>query len=99
MNNKKYWARRLKNKTFWVSLVSSVFLLTQLCGFDLSFLHPNLESIVNVLLTILTILGVLNDPTNTSGVFIDSVDENGNGIPDELEIQEEQNENNDQIKG
>lgn len=99
MNNKQYWARRLKNKTFWVSMVSSVFLLLQLSGCNLDFLHPNLEAIINVVLTILTILGVLNDPTNTSGVFVDSVDANGNGIPDELEIQEQINEEDNQIKG
>lgn len=83
MNKREYWSRRLKNKTFWVSLGSSTILLLQLIGIDL--LPSNSESIFNVVLTILTLLGVLNDPTNSNGIFVDSVDLNGNGIPDYLE--------------
>ena len=33
-------------------------------------------------MVMLTLLGILNDPTNSSGLFIDTADLNGNGIPD-----------------
>lgn len=99
MNNKNFWKRRLKNKTFWVSLCSSLFLLIQLLDVDVTFLPQNLEGIVNVLLTIFTLLGILNDPTNTSGLFIDTADLDGDGIPDVyedmIEAQEENNDDND----
>lgn len=78
--NKKFWVRRFKNKTFWVSLGSSLFLLLQLLNVEI--FPENTEAIFNVVLTMLTLLGILNDPTNSSGLFIDTADLNGNGIPD-----------------
>ena len=81
--NKKFWVRRFKNKTFWVSLGSSSFLLLQLLNVEV--FPENTEAIFNVILTMLTLLGILNDPTNSSGLFVDTADLNGNGIPDTYE--------------
>lgn len=81
--NKKFWIRRLKNKTFWISLGSSFFLLLQLL--EVQIFPINTEAIFNVILTLLTLFGILNDPTNTSGLFVDTADLDGDGIPDVYE--------------
>lgn len=81
--NKKFWIRRFKNKTFWISLGSSFFLLLQLL--EVQIFPVNTEAIFNVILTLLTLLGILNDPTNTSGLFVDTADLDGDGIPDVYE--------------
>ena len=81
--NKKFWIRRFKNKTFWISLGSSFFLLLQLL--EIQIFPINTEAIFNVILTLLTLFGILNDPTNTSGLFVDTADLDGDGIPDVYE--------------
>ena len=81
--NKKFWIRRFKNKTFWISLGSSFFLLLQLL--EIQIFPVNTEAIFNVILTLLTLFGILNDPTNTSGLFVDTADLDGDGIPDVYE--------------
>ena len=80
--NKEFWSRRLRNKAFWVSFCSSALLLLQLLEVELEFIPENAEGLANVILTMLTLLGVLNDPTNTSGIFTDTVDMDEDGIPD-----------------
>lgn len=80
--NKQFWSRRLRNKAFWVSLCSSTVLLLQLLEVDLEFIPENVDGLTNVVLTILTLLGVLNDPTNSSGVFTDTIDINKDGVID-----------------
>lgn len=87
--NKKFWIRRFKNKTFWISLGSSFFLLLQLL--EVQIFPTNTEAIFNVILTLLTLLGILNDPTNTSGLFVDTADLDGDGIPDVYEEMMETN--------
>lgn len=87
--NKKFWIRRFKNKTFWISLGSSFFLLLQLL--EVQIFPVNTEAIFNVILTLLTLFGILNDPTNTSGLFIDTADLDGDGIPDVYEEMMETN--------
>lgn len=87
--NKKFWIRRLKNKTFWISLGSSFFLLLQLL--EVQIFPINTEAIFNVVLTLLTLFGILNDPTNTSGLFVDTADLDGDGIPDVYEEMMETN--------
>lgn len=87
--NKKFWIRRFKNKTFWVSLGSSFFLLLQLL--EVQIFPVNTEAIFNVILTLLTLFGILNDPTNTSGLFVDTADLDGDGIPDVYEEMMETN--------
>ena len=81
--NKKFWIRRFKNKTFWISLGSSFFLLLQLL--EVQIFPINTEAIFNVILTLLTLFGILNDPTTTSGLFVDTADLDGDGIPDVYE--------------
>lgn len=67
------WTVRLKNKTFWLALVPAVLLLIQVVaavfGIDLNLdaLGDKLLAVVNALFAVLTILGVVTDPT-TSGV-------------------------------
>ena len=97
--NKKFWIRRFKNKTFWISLGSSFFLLLQLL--EVQIFPTNTEAIFNVILTLLTLFGILNDPTNTSGLFVDTVDLDGDGIPDVYEEMMETNniEEDDAPKG
>lgn len=97
--NKKFWIRRFKNKTFWISLGSSFFLLLQLL--EVQIFPTNTEAIFNVILTLLTLFGILNDPTNTSGLFVDTADLDGDGIPDVYEEMMETNniEEDDTPKG
>ena len=67
------WKVRIKNKTFWLTLIPAVLLLVQVVadtfGFklDLGELGNNLLAVVNALFTVLTILGIVTDPT-TAGV-------------------------------
>lgn len=97
--NKKFWIRRFKNKTFWISLGSSFFLLLQLL--EVQIFPVNTEAIFNVILTLLTLFGILNDPTNTSGLFVDTADLDEDGIPDVYEEMMETNniEEDDTPKG
>ena len=67
------WNVRFKNKTFWLSLIPAVLLLVQVVAavfgytLDLGELGDKLLAVVNALFAVLTILGVVNDPT-TAGV-------------------------------
>lgn len=56
---------RIKNKAFWVALVSGLMLLAQQLGLDI--FPENTLDITNTILSILTILGIFVDPT-TDGV-------------------------------
>ena len=63
------WTVRLKNKTFWLALVPAVLLLIQVVaavfGIDIKLdgLGDKLLAVVNALFAVLTILGVVTDPT------------------------------------
>ncbi len=67
---------RIKNKTFWLTLIPAVLLLVQVCAapfgyqWDFGVLNEQLAAIINALFSVLAILGVVNDPT-TAG-FSDS---------------------------
>lgn len=67
------WTVRLKNKTFWLSLIPAVLLLVQVVaavfGFtlDLGELGEKLLAVVNAVFAVLAILGIVTDPT-TSGI-------------------------------
>lgn len=67
------WTVRAKNKTFWVALIPAVLLLVQVVaavfGFtlDLGDLGNKLLAVVNALFAVLSILGIVTDPT-TDGV-------------------------------
>jgi phi LC3 family holin len=56
---------RLKNKSFWVAIVSTIVLLTQQLGVNI--FPSNWADILNTILTILIILGVVVD-TSTKGI-------------------------------
>lgn len=57
---------RMKNKAFWVALMSALVLLAQQLGLDI--FPPNIMDITNTVLLILTILGVFVD-TSTEGIL------------------------------
>ena len=63
--NKINWRVRLRNKTFWLTLVPLLVLLTQQLG--LNWVPENWESIFTTVMTILTVVGIINDPT-TAGI-------------------------------
>lgn len=51
---------RYKQRWFWAGLFSFLFLLAQQLGLKLP---ENISAIVNTILSILTLLGIINDPT------------------------------------
>lgn len=63
------WLVRLKNKTFWISVIPAALLLIQavaaVFGFALDFgdLGNKLLAVVNAVFALLSILGIVNDPT------------------------------------
>ncbi len=67
------WKVRIKNKTFWVAIIPAILLLVQAIvavfgvTIDLGNLGDNLIAVVNAVFVVLSILGVVNDPT-TSGL-------------------------------
>lgn len=67
------WKVRMKNKTFWLALIPAVLLLIQVVAavfgytLDLGALGDKLLAVVNALFAVLTILGIVTDPT-TKGV-------------------------------
>lgn len=67
------WKIRIKNKNFWIALIPAVLLLIQVVarvfGFeiDLGDLGNNLLAVVNAVFVVLSILGIVTDPT-TEGI-------------------------------
>lgn len=67
------WKVRLKSKTFWLTIIPALLLLVQVVaavfGFELQLgeLGDKLLAVVNAVFAVLTILGVVTDPT-TSGL-------------------------------
>ena len=67
------WRVRVKNKTFWLTLIPAVLLLVQTVSapfgytWDFVVLNQQLAAIINALFSVLAILGVVTDPT-TKGV-------------------------------
>lgn len=59
------WKVRLKNTTFWVTLIPLIVLLLQQAGFN--FVPENWEEMFKTIMAILTLVGAVNDPT-TSGL-------------------------------
>lgn len=65
------WKVRIKNKMFWLSVVPAVLLLVQALAapfgykFDFGVLNQQLADIINAAFVVLTILGVVVDPTTT----------------------------------
>lgn len=71
--NKINWTVRLKSKTFWLTVIPALLLLVQVVAavfgleLDLGDLGNKLLAVVNALFSVLTILGIVTDPT-TAGV-------------------------------
>lgn len=67
------WTVRFRNKSFWLSLIPAVLLLVQVVAavfgytLDLGDLGNKLLAVVNAVFAVLTILGVVTDPT-TAGI-------------------------------
>ena len=67
------WLVRLKNKTFWLSFIPALMLLVQVIAsvfgysLDLGELGNKLLAVVNAVFALLSVLGIVTDPT-TSGV-------------------------------
>lgn len=63
------WKVRMKNKAFWLALVPALLLLIQAgaavfgASIDLGELGNRLLSFVNAAFVLLSLLGVVNDPT------------------------------------
>lgn len=67
------WVVRIKNKSFWLAIIPAVLLLIQavaaVVGFQLDFgdISDKLISVVNAVFVVLSILGIVTDPT-TDGI-------------------------------
>lgn len=63
------WLVRIKNKTFWIALIPALLLLIQVIAavfgytLDLDELGSQLLAVVNALFVVLSILGIVEDPT------------------------------------
>ncbi|HDK5703421.1 phage holin [Staphylococcus pseudintermedius] len=65
------WKIRIKQKTFWVAILSAIFLFAQsiakVLGYDIQVYTEQLTDALNSILGILVLMGVIQDPT-TQGV-------------------------------
>lgn len=67
------WIVRLKNKSFWLAIIPAVLLLIQAVvavvgyQFDFGDISDKLISVVNAVFVVLSILGIVTDPT-TAGI-------------------------------
>ena len=63
------WIVRLKNKAFWVAIIPAILLLAQqICGMfgikiEIAGLTDQLLAIIGTVFAILSLIGVVNDPT------------------------------------
>ena len=63
------WTVRIKNKAFWVTIIPAVLLLVQqICAMfgvelNISGVSNQLVSIVGTVFGILSLIGIVNDPT------------------------------------
>ena len=66
------WKVRIKNKAFWVALIPALILLVQgvaaVFGFtlDLGDLGNRILAVIEAAFLVLSILGIVNDPTTAS---------------------------------
>ena len=67
------WKVRIRNKNFWLALIPALLLLVQVVAapfgykWDFGVLNQQLAAIINAVFALLSILGVVNDPT-TAGI-------------------------------
>ncbi len=63
------WKVRLKNKTFWLTMIPAIILLVQgvasIIGFriDLTELQENIVDVINSVFVIFALTGIVADPT------------------------------------
>lgn len=63
------WKVRVKNKTFWITLIPAILLLLQQVlaifgvAIDISEFQSQILAVVGTVFMILSIIGVVNDPT------------------------------------
>lgn len=63
------WKVRIKNKNFWIAIIPAVLLLIQVVAavfgvtLDLTTLGAKLLAVVDAVFVVLSILGIVNDPT------------------------------------
>ncbi len=63
------WKVRMRNKNFWLALIPALLLLVQVVAapfgykWDFGVLNQQLAAIINAVFALLSILGVVNDPT------------------------------------
>ena len=81
------WTVRIKNKTFWLTVIPAVLLLIQTVAavfgytLDLGDIGNKLIAVVNATFGVLVVLGVVVDPT-TAGIS-DSKQARGDNWPEE----------------
>lgn len=67
------WKVRIRNKQFWLAIIPAVLLLItqigEICGIqiDTALIGEQLAAVVSTVFLILTILGIVTDPT-TAGI-------------------------------
>lgn len=67
------WKVRVRNKSFWITLIPALIVLVQVVAnlfgvkLDLSDLQEKILAVVNSIFVVLSILGIVTDPT-TPGV-------------------------------
>lgn len=63
------WKVRFCNKNFWLAFIPAILVLIQAVGavfgiqIDLTEIQQNILDVVNAVFIVLTIIGVVNDPT------------------------------------
>jgi phi LC3 family holin len=63
------WKVRIKNKTFWMALIPAILLVVQIVtgwfGFNFAadLVGEEASKFINAIFAVLTILGIVNDPT------------------------------------
>ena len=63
------WVVRLKNKAFWMAIIPAILLLAQqVCGMfgvkiEIAGLTDQLLAIIGTVFAILSLIGIVNDPT------------------------------------
>lgn len=66
------WKVRIKNKNFWITVIPAILLLIQVVAsvfnytLDLGELGNKLLAVVNAVFALMSVLGVVNDPTTAT---------------------------------
>ena len=65
---------RFKNYGLWLSIATLISLVLQ--GFEINILPDNYQEIVKAILSILVLIGVINQPTSNYNEYSDYKDKN-----------------------